>query len=183
MQYSTERGQLTETLLRMTPERHFHTALTGDTGSGKSVTAERLAYESTRAWKYRTIVLDFGQGWRKALNWPEMDGRVDIRQLYPGAVRPLRWNPLQIPGASTRCATGRCWWSCLPMPGGWARASGFHARGADPGLRPNGVIMPEEDSGMFDDIWKEKRMSQERRPNITATWKNGSTCGMMKRSG
>jgi hypothetical protein len=81
----------------MKPERHFHTALIGDTGSGKSVTAERLAYESTRTWKYRTIVLDFGQGWRKALNWPEMDGRVDIHQLYQGAVRPLRWNPLQIP--------------------------------------------------------------------------------------
>jgi len=97
LQYSTERGRLTASLLRLTPERHFHTAFIGDTGSGKSVTAERLAYESTREWHYRTIVLDFGQGWRKALRWPGMDGRVDIRQLYPGAVRPMRWNPLQVP--------------------------------------------------------------------------------------
>ncbi len=59
--------------------------------------AERLAYETTLHWHYRTIVLDFGQGWRKALNWPGMPGRVDIRQLHPGGVRPLRWNPLQIP--------------------------------------------------------------------------------------
>ncbi len=96
-QYSTERGRLTESILRLTAERHFHTAFVGDTGFGKSVAAERLAYETTSRWHYRTIVLDFGQGWRKALNWPGMQGRVDIRQLHPGSVRPIRWNPLQIP--------------------------------------------------------------------------------------
>ena len=96
-QYSTERGSLTDSILRLSPERHFHTAFVGDTGFGKSVAAERLAYETTARWHYRTIVLDFGQGWRKALNWPEMGGRVDIRQLHPGSVRPIRWNPLQIP--------------------------------------------------------------------------------------
>ena len=97
LQYSTERGELTSAQLRLTRERHFHTAFIGDTGSGKSVAAERMAYETTKAWKFRTIVLDFGQGWRKALNWPGMKGRVDIRQLHPGAVRPIRWNPLQVP--------------------------------------------------------------------------------------
>ena len=44
----------------------------------------------------RTLVLDFGAGWRQLLNAPGLEGRVDIRQLSPGGVRPLRWNPLQI---------------------------------------------------------------------------------------
>ena len=95
--YSTERGELTSSLLHLTPERHFHTAFVGDTGYGKSVAAERLAFETTFRWHYRTIVLDFGQGWRKALFWPGLEGRVDIRQLHPGGVRPIRWNPLQVP--------------------------------------------------------------------------------------
>ena len=96
-QYSTERGALSQNILRLTGDRHFHTAFVGDTGFGKSVAAERLAFETTLHWHYRTIVLDFGQGWRKALHWPGLAGRVDIRQLHPGGVRPIRWNPLQIP--------------------------------------------------------------------------------------
>jgi len=96
-QWSGETGELTQAALRLTPERHFHTAFVGDTGFGKTVAAERLAYETTLRWHYRTIILDFGQGWRKALNWPGLEDRVDIRQLYPGAVRPIRWNPLQVP--------------------------------------------------------------------------------------
>ncbi|MBI9050034.1 MAG: serine-rich protein [Anaerolineaceae bacterium] len=104
-QWSTETGQLTDTFLKLAPDRHFHTAFVGDTGFGKSIAAERLAYETTRFWQYRTIVLDFGQGWRKALNWPGMrendsedgQGHVDIRQLFPGSPRPLRWNILQVP--------------------------------------------------------------------------------------
>lgn len=104
-QWSSETGLLTDTFLKLSPERHFHTAFVGDTGFGKSIAAERLAYESTRFWHYRTIVLDFGQGWRKAMNWPGVNekdsedglGHVDIRQLYPGSPRPLRWNILQIP--------------------------------------------------------------------------------------
>ncbi len=59
--------------------------------------AERLAYETTRQWHFRSVVLDFGQGWRRALNWSGLQGRVDIRQLYPGAPRPLRWNILKVP--------------------------------------------------------------------------------------
>jgi len=96
-QFSSERGELTTSLLRLASERHFHTAFVGDTGYGKSVAAERLAFETTLRWHYRTIVLDFGQGWRKGLHWPGLEGRVDIRQLHPGGVRPIRWNPLQIP--------------------------------------------------------------------------------------
>jgi hypothetical protein len=104
-QWSSETGLLTDTFLKLVPDRHFHTAFVGDTGFGKSIAAERLAYETTRFWHYRTIVLDFGQGWRKAMNWPGVGqkgsedglGHVDIRQLYPGSPRPLRWNILQVP--------------------------------------------------------------------------------------
>ncbi len=164
LQYSTERGQLTETLLRMMSARHFHTALIGDTGSGKSVTAERLAYESTHAWKYRTIVLDFGQGWRKALNWPEMEGRVDIRQLYPGAVRPLRWNPLQIPKRIDPVRYRTLLVELFANAGRMgARQLGFMREALTRVYAQTGVIIPEEDSGMFDDIWKDKNLSQERK--------------------
>ena len=104
-QWSSETGLLTGTFLKLDRDRHFHTAFVGDTGYGKSIAAERLAYETTRFWHYRTIVLDFGQGWRKALNWPGMNAKtsedgyrhVDIRQLYPGSPNPLRWNILQVP--------------------------------------------------------------------------------------
>ncbi len=96
-QWSSETGQLSNSILRLSQERHFHTAFVGDTGFGKSVAAERLAYETTLHWHYRTIILDFGQGWRKALRWPGLEDRVDVRQLYPGAPRPLRWNFLQVP--------------------------------------------------------------------------------------
>jgi hypothetical protein len=104
-QWSSETGLLTHAFLKLAGERHFHTAFVGDTGFGKSIAAERLAYETTRFWHYRTIVLDFGQGWRKALRWPGLRshdsvdgyGHVDIRQLYPGSPRPLSWNILQVP--------------------------------------------------------------------------------------
>jgi len=61
-QWSSETGQLTHTLYKLSFERHFHTAFCGDTGYGKSVAAERLAYETTRQWHFRSVVLDFGQG-------------------------------------------------------------------------------------------------------------------------
>lgn len=100
-QYSTEIGMLTHVPIKLSASRHFHTAFCGDTGFGKSVAAERMAFETTSKWHYRTIVLDFGQGWRKALLWPsisnELVGRVDIHQLYPGAKKPLKWNILQVP--------------------------------------------------------------------------------------
>jgi hypothetical protein len=47
-------------------------------------------------WHLRTVVLDFGAGWRQLLNAPGLEGHVDILQLWPNAARPLRWNPLQI---------------------------------------------------------------------------------------
>lgn len=93
---SPETGDLTKVPLKLARQRHFHTAFVGDTGYGKSVAAERLVYETTVRWHLRTIVLDFGAGWRKLLNAPGLEGHVEIRQLSPGGVRPLRWNPLQI---------------------------------------------------------------------------------------
>jgi hypothetical protein len=95
-QVSPETYDLTTTPLRLSRKRHFHTAFVGDTGFGKTVAAERLAYETTLHWKMRTIVLDFGRGWRKMLKAPGLEGRVEVRQLNPKGVRPLRWNPLQI---------------------------------------------------------------------------------------
>lgn len=95
-QISPETGDLTPVPLRLARRRHFHTAFCGDTGFGKSVAAERLVYESTRRWQLRSVILDFGTGWRKLLNAPGLEGHVEIRQLSPGGVRPLRWNPLQI---------------------------------------------------------------------------------------
>jgi hypothetical protein len=89
-------GDLTLAPLRLSRDAHFHTAFCGDTGYGKSVAAVRMAYETTRHWQLKTIVLDFGAGWRQLLNAPGLAGHVEIRQLSPGGVRPLRWNPLQI---------------------------------------------------------------------------------------
>ena len=167
LQYSTERGRLTDSLLRMTPERHFHTAFIGDTGSGKSVTAERLAYETTRSWKYRTIVLDFGQGWRKALNWPELENRVDIRQLYPGALRPLRWNPLQIPRRIDPARYRTLLVELFANAGRMGpRQLGFMREALTRVYALTGVLIPDEDSGLFDEIWKDRKLSQERKERI-----------------
>ncbi len=95
-QYSPETADLTNAQVRLSPESFMHTLYAGDTGFGKSVAALRTVYETTKEWNWRTIVLDFGTGWRQLLNAPGLEGRVDILQLWPGAVRPMRWNPLQI---------------------------------------------------------------------------------------
>jgi hypothetical protein len=95
-QYSPETGDLTNAQVRIAPETLMHTMAAGDTGFGKSVAMIRMAYETTLQWKLRTVVLDFGAGWRSLLNAPGLEGHVDILQLWPDAVRPLRWNPLQI---------------------------------------------------------------------------------------
>ncbi|BAJ64443.1 serine-rich protein [Anaerolinea thermophila] len=95
-QYSPLTRDLTRAQVRLDAERLFHTMFAADTGYGKSVAAMRLAYETTLKWHLRTVVLDFGAGWRSLLNAPGLEGHVDIRQLWPTAARPLRWNPLQI---------------------------------------------------------------------------------------
>jgi hypothetical protein len=95
-QYSPETADLTPAQVRVSFGNLMHTAFIGDTGFGKSVAAIRMAYETTLHWKMRTVVLDFGAGWRALLNAPGLEGHVDILQLWPDAVRPMRWNPLQI---------------------------------------------------------------------------------------
>ncbi|MEA3342236.1 MAG: ATP-binding protein, partial [Chloroflexota bacterium] len=95
--FSTETGRLTHAPLRLSEDRMFHTAFASDTGYGKTVAAERLAVETTRLWKYRTVVFDFGAGWRRLLNVDVGEsGRVEVFQVHPGAIAPLRWNPLQV---------------------------------------------------------------------------------------
>jgi hypothetical protein len=96
-QFSTERGALTEAQLRLSRDRHTHTLFAADTRFGKSVAAERVALETTKAWKTRTVVFDFGMGWRKMLNASIPKDRVEILQLYPNAPVPLRFNPWQVP--------------------------------------------------------------------------------------
>lgn len=95
-QYSPETADLTTAQVRLTPEVFMHTLYAGDTGFGKSVAAIRTVYETSKEWGWRTIVLDFGAGWRQLLNAPGLQGQVNILQLWPDAVRPMRWNPLQI---------------------------------------------------------------------------------------
>ncbi|RCK72774.1 MAG: PE_PGRS family protein [Anaerolineae bacterium] len=95
-QFSPLTRDLTPVQVRLDQERLFHTMFAADTGFGKTVSAMRLAYETTIHWHLRTVVLDFGAGWRALLNAPGLEGHVDIRQLWPSAARPLRWNPLQI---------------------------------------------------------------------------------------
>ena len=95
-QFSPETAELTTAPVRLELPRLMHTLFAGDTGWGKSVAAITVAHESTLHWKTRTVVLDFGAGWRQLLNAPHLQGRVDILQLWPDAVRPFRWNPLQI---------------------------------------------------------------------------------------
>lgn len=93
---SPEDGERTTNPVRLSRDRHFHTCVLGDTGFGKTVLMERLAYETTLKWHMQTIVFDFGRGWRKLVNGAGLEGRVDVRQLSAGGTRPLRWNPLQI---------------------------------------------------------------------------------------
>ena len=95
-QYSPETADLTSAPVRLDEARLMHTMFAGDTGFGKSVAAIRWAYETTLRWHLRTVVLDFGAGWRQLLNAPGLLGHVEILQLWPNAARPLRWNPLQI---------------------------------------------------------------------------------------
>jgi len=96
-QISPETRKVTNVKLRLSEGRMFHTLFAADTGFGKSVAAARLALETTQQWHYRTIVLDFGAGWRDMIHAPGLPPeRLTLWQLYPGSPRPLRWNPLQI---------------------------------------------------------------------------------------
>jgi hypothetical protein len=94
--FSPTTRDLTSAKVMLDKPRFMHTLFAGNTGFGKSVAAMRMAYEISRNWNMRVVVLDFGFSWRMLLNGPGLEGKVDIRQLRPDGVRPLRWNPLQI---------------------------------------------------------------------------------------
>ncbi len=166
-QWSSETGQVTNAHLKLTTDRHFHTAFVGDTGFGKSIAAERLAYETTRYWHYRTVVLDFGQGWRKALNWPGLEGHVDIRQLYPGAPRPLRWNILQVP---RRIEPGRYRSLIAELFANAGRMGprqlGFIRRALTEAYKESGVLTNDpEVQGEYQKRWNWARKEEELVPN------------------
>ncbi len=97
-QYSPETADLTTAKVLLDKARFMHIMFAGATGFGKSVAAMRLVYEIALRWQMRVVVLDFGYAWRQLLNAPGLEGqgKVDVRQLNPHGVRPLRWNPLQI---------------------------------------------------------------------------------------
>jgi hypothetical protein len=98
-QYSTEISvkEPTPVPVRLSRERMSNWAFCADTRMGKSVAAERLAFELVTQWDYRVIVADFGAGWRKLVNaLPHDRMAVDLWGLSPSSPRPIRWNPLQI---------------------------------------------------------------------------------------
>ena len=95
-QFSFETGELTQAPLLISRDKMFHAMFAADTGFGKSVAAMRLAYETTKKWKFRTLVLEFSTGWRALVNAPGLEGHFQIYQLSPGGSFPMRWNPLEI---------------------------------------------------------------------------------------
>ncbi len=95
-QFSFETGELTKAPLLISRDKMFHAMFAADTGFGKSVAAMRLAYETTKKWRFRTLVLEFSTGWRSLVNAPGLEGHFQIYQLSPGGSFPMRWNPLEI---------------------------------------------------------------------------------------
>ena len=95
--WSAERGRLTATPVVVTPERHFHTVFQGDTGTGKTEAAMRLALGAAMVFHRPVLVFEFGVGWRGLFDSPLPRARFALYQLYPGAPRPLRWPLLRVP--------------------------------------------------------------------------------------
>jgi hypothetical protein len=93
--YSSETQQLTGTPVRLNRERMANWAFLADTCFGKSIAAQRLALDVVQQWDFRSIILDFGFGWRKLANMLP-DHRVLLWSLYQGGPNPIRWNPLQV---------------------------------------------------------------------------------------
>ena len=92
-QRSYETGNLTRSPVLMRRSQMMNFLYAADSRYGKSVTAERVILETTRQWHFRSIVLDFGFGWRKLFRvYP----RTDVWGLYPGSPNPIRWNLLQV---------------------------------------------------------------------------------------
>ncbi len=69
-----------------------HVGVFGTTGSGKTVTAQRIAAEFVRCGG-RVIVLDWKFEWRRLLRI----GKAAFYEVGYGVKHPLRWNPLRPP--------------------------------------------------------------------------------------
>ncbi len=95
-QYSTETGDLLDTPVVLSEPRHTHTIFQGDTGSGKSEAAYRLALECWK-WGHRVLVLDFAKGWDRFFHSEIPRRHFDLYQLWPDSPRPLRWAVLSVP--------------------------------------------------------------------------------------
>lgn len=95
-QYTHETGKLTYAPLVMRRGEMANFLFEADTRYGKSVAAMRMILETTMQWKFRSVVLDFGMGWRRLLRIVPRD-HSDFWGLYPGSPRPIRWNFLQVP--------------------------------------------------------------------------------------
>ena len=96
VQFSRETGEFTRTTVRLNRDLFMHTIFVGDTGYGKTVAAMRYVRETTVKFRTKTIVFDFGAGWRDMLNAPGLQTRTRIYQFHPNGAFPLRWNPLQL---------------------------------------------------------------------------------------
>ena len=75
----------------------YSVAVVGDSGTGKTTFAERLALETTLKWQLRTVIFDFGKGWERLQNAPGLIGHTECYSLSPHGLNPLRFNPLQVP--------------------------------------------------------------------------------------
>ena len=95
--------ELTATPVYLDPDRHAHTVLCGDPGTGKTFAAQRLVYETSRHWQQRSVVFDWFDNWRQLQHAPGLDGMVTVRRLHVAGPQALRWNPLQVSRHST-CA-------------------------------------------------------------------------------
>ncbi len=93
--WSPETNEITPAEVRLPKSRMGHWLIAGDTGSGKTVAAERLILELVREWHVRAVVIDFMSGWRRLMRMLPPD-RFDLYGLHPASPRPIRWNPLQL---------------------------------------------------------------------------------------
>ena len=96
VQFSRETGEFTKTPVRLSKGLFMHTIFAGDTGYGKTVAAMRYVKETTVSFHTKTVVLDFGSGWRDMLDAPGLQRRTRIYQFHPYGAFPLRWNPMQL---------------------------------------------------------------------------------------
>jgi hypothetical protein len=144
-QWSTERAELTDAVLKLSRKRHIHTLFSADTRFGKTVAAERLALETTLKWNFRTVVLDFGMGWRRMLNSRIPRHRIQIYQLQPNAAVPLQFNPWQVPERITAPAllTANC--ELFKTAGRMGpKQLGYMRRTAEAMYRDHGVLTADD---------------------------------------